>query len=137
LLPFAGFPSTSCVAQGNGRAQAKEPRDGAVGGAWLFMAPDLVPQSWQHRAVPAVLVPLLPEEAERVLAEGRALSRLDPEDLALAHLVADGVPVRQIADRLHLAPRSVYRRLATLREEVGVHNMTELVAELARRGFGA
>ncbi len=81
------------------------------------------------------LVPLLPDEARDVLAGEPAGSELHGEDLALAKLVASGVPVDDVARRLHLTSRTVYRRLARLRRLVGVTTTGELVAELASRGF--
>lgn len=81
------------------------------------------------------LVPLLPGEASDVLSGDPATSELHGEDLALAKLIARGIPVESCARELHLTSRTVYRRLARLRRLVGVGSTSELVAELARRGF--
>ena len=81
------------------------------------------------------LVPLLPGEATDVLSGEPASSELHGEDLALAQLIARGIPVEDCARELHLTSRTVYRRLARLRRLVGVGTTNELVAELARRGF--
>jgi DNA-binding CsgD family transcriptional regulator len=81
------------------------------------------------------LVPLLPGEANDVLSGEPAGSELHGEDLELARLVARGIPVDDCARRLHLTSRTVYRRLARLRRLLDVTTTSELVAELARRGF--
>lgn len=102
---------------------------------WILVTPSELPDRWRDRAVPMFLVPLLPGEARDVLAGEAAGSELHGEDLALARLIARGVPVDDCARQLHLTSRTVYRRLARLRRLVGVDTTTELVAELARRGF--
>ena len=102
---------------------------------WILVAPSALPERWRDRATPMFLVPLLPDEARDVLAGEPAGSELHGEDLALAKLVARGVPVDDVARQLHLTSRTVYRRLARLRRMVGVSTTGELVAELARRGF--
>ncbi|HEV2756092.1 MAG TPA: helix-turn-helix domain-containing protein [Actinomycetota bacterium] len=102
---------------------------------WILVAPSALPERWRDRATPMFLVPLLPDEAHDVLAGEPAGSELHGEDLALAKLVARGVPVDDVARQLHLTSRTVYRRLARLRRLVGVTTTGELVAELARRGF--
>ncbi|MDQ3956723.1 MAG: helix-turn-helix domain-containing protein [Actinomycetota bacterium] len=102
---------------------------------WILVAPSALPERWRDRAAPMFLVPLLPEEARRVLAGEAAASELQDEDLSLARLVARGVPVDDIAGQLHLTSRTVYRRLARLRRTIGVSTTAELVAELSRRGF--
>jgi DNA-binding CsgD family transcriptional regulator len=102
---------------------------------WILVAPSALPERWRDRATPMFLVPLLPEEARDVLAGEPAAPELHGEDLALAKLIARGVPVDDVARQLHLTSRTVYRRLARLRRLVGVATTGELVAELARRGF--
>jgi DNA-binding CsgD family transcriptional regulator len=60
---------------------------------------------------------------------------LDPADENLARLTARGLTVSAMAGRLNLSARSVNRRLARLRERLGVASTAELAVELARRGF--
>ena len=102
---------------------------------WILVAPGALPERWRDRAAPMFLVPLLPDEARDVLSGHPAGSELNGEDLSLARLVAQGIPVDDCARELHLTSRTVYRRLARLRRMVGVTTTSELVAELARRGF--
>lgn len=105
-------------------------------GGWIFLEPGAVPERWAERAIPVMLVPLTPEESGQMLnAEPVDAGTLAP-DADLMRLVARGLSAEVIARRLGLAARSVYRRLARLRETFGVASTAELAAELARRGFG-
>ncbi len=110
-----------------------EPR-GSYGG-WLFLDRHAVPERWRERAVEVLLVPRLPAEAEQVLEGNRGSPEIAPEDERLASLVARGIPVPEIATELGLTPRSVERRLARLRDQLGVGSTAELVAFLSQRGF--
>lgn len=95
-----------------------------------------MPAVWQERAIDVSLVPLLPAEAEQLLTDRRAEPTLVGEgDLSLARLAARGLSGTQIARDLDIAPRTVYRRLARLRNVFGVESTAELAAELARRGL--
>ena len=104
--------------------------------SFLFLDTGTVPERWADRAISGTLVPLTSAEARQVLAEGR----VEPDELSgdsdLVRLVARGLSAEIIARRLGLAPRSVYRRLARLREALEVGSTAELAAELARRGYG-
>lgn len=100
---------------------------------WLLIGGP-IPERWQARAVPLSLVPLVPDEA-RELLEGTATRSVSEEEESFARLVAQGYSAEEIARRLHLTPRTVYRRLARLRARVGARNLTELAARLSRQGF--
>lgn len=105
-------------------------------GGWVFLEPGSVPERWAERAIPVMLVPLTPEESAQMLnAQPVDAGALSP-DTDLMRLVARGLSAEVIARRLGLAARSVYRRLARLRETFGVASTAELAAELTRRGFG-
>ena len=107
-------------------------RDAVV---WILMAPDLVPERWAGRVRQLAALPLLPEEVDAFLDKGRASPALSAEDEEIARHVASGCSPREIADSLHLAERTVYRRLARLRKRVGATTAEELAAKLARYGF--
>lgn len=131
----------SRAGEGNGLKAEEDPSPaelgpGAEAPGWILVAPSELPERWRDRATPMFLVPLLPGEARDVLSGEPAGSDLHGEDLALAKLIARGVPVDDCARELHLTSRTVYRRLGRLRRLVGVGTTNELVAELARRGFG-
>lgn len=102
---------------------------------WLFLPPDAVPRRWRDRAVDVSLVPLLPDEADRLLAGERLLPSVDHEDERLLMLVARGLSAPSIATELGTAVRTVERRLSRLRESFGVKTTGELAALLAREGF--
>lgn len=103
--------------------------------AFFFMPPSAVPPHWQSRAVDLVMVPLLPDEAAQMLQGGAEGPRLSPADQALVEFLAGGLSADAIATRLGLTRRSVQRRIARLRDDVGVTTTPELVSFFARRGF--
>lgn len=105
------------------------------GSTWLFVRADAVPDRWRRRAVETALVPLSPEETRELLDE-RLVPRLEPGDEGLLHLVARGQPISEVARRLGRPLRSVQRRVAHFRRAFGVSSTSELIAELAVRGFG-
>lgn len=76
---------------------------------------------------------LLPDEAASLA--GRTNGVPQPDESEFLALVASGLSAETIARRVHSAPRSVYRRLAKLRDHFGVQTTAELVAELSRRGY--
>lgn len=102
---------------------------------WLLLSPDAVPDVWRARAVPMVLVPLLPAEAAQVLSHRPAEQAIPASQLPLVRLVATGRSAQEIARQLGLSPRTVHRRVARLRDGFGVSTIHELATELARRGF--
>ena len=53
----------------------------------------------------------------------------------LLELVAQGLPDREIGERLHLSPHTVKHHIESLRAQVGVRNRTELAAWAGRYGF--
>jgi DNA-binding NarL/FixJ family response regulator len=105
--------------------------DGAPGG-WLLLRPHLVPEQWAARAVEMRGVWLGPEEMSGLLGPAEPEHRLTPEERELVPLVAAGLTRGAIADRLHVSPRTVQRRIARLRSRVGAGTHAELVAVLAR-----
>jgi DNA-binding CsgD family transcriptional regulator len=102
---------------------------------WIFLGGQPVPDQWQGRAFSVTLVPLLPEEAERLLAGEPAGPVIGAEDEPLARLAARGLSTEGIAHELHLSPRSVQRRLGRLRRQLGLASKSELTQFLAARGF--
>lgn len=103
---------------------------------WLLIASDEVPEQWRGRCMQVSMVRLLPGEAARLLSGNHNGPVFDEDDEELAHLLADGVRVEDIADRMHMTRRSVYRRIARLRAELGVATVAELATKLSRYGFG-
>lgn len=104
-----------------------------AGPTWVLLPPGTeLPTEWTERAVPLLLIPLLPAEVASVIERKR---RQEPGDPLFLGLVARGRAARDIARQLDITDRSVYRRLAALRDDFGVVTNAELAAELARRGF--
>lgn len=104
--------------------------------SYLFLDPDSVPEQWADRGIPMVMVPLTESESDQVLSDEPVKPDTLARDADLMRLVARGLSAEVLARRLGLAPRSVYRRLARLRDAFGVSSTAELAAELAARGFG-
>ena len=102
---------------------------------WVILGPDAVPEGWRARAVPMVLVPLTPAEADRLLSGDPVETTITPEDLRLIQLVAKGLSVVEIARVLSMSTRTTYRRVTRLRDEFAVSTLEELSTVLARRGF--
>lgn len=113
----------------------EHPREEAEDGGWVFLHPSRLPEGWRRRAIPVLLVPLLPPEAEAIFNGKETALRLDPEDEQMAALLARGETVGAIARRLGVPPRSLDRRLAELRERVGAGSTAQLATMLARAGF--
>ena len=106
--------------------------DGAPHGGWLLLRPHLVPDRWAARAVEMRGVWLDADEVSGLLDQAGPEDRLSAEERELVPLVAAGLTRGAIADRLHLSPRTVQRRIARLRSRVGAETHAELVAVLAR-----
>ena len=104
--------------------------------SFLFMDPASIPSRWADRAVPVVMIPLTSDESAQLLSDEPIQADELGQDADLMRLVARGLSAEVIASRLGLAPRSVYRRLARLRDAFGAESTAELATELARRGFG-
>lgn len=103
--------------------------------AWVLLSPETIPERWRGRATTVSLVPLLPREAQQLLREGRVMPEVPEQEEAVARLAARGLKASSIARMLGVSPRTVHRRIARLRERLGIGSSTELAAELARRGF--
>ena len=111
-------------------SQQTEPQ----GPTWLVVAPGTdLPAEWLERAIHVLLVALAPPEVAALVERKTRLSA--GADPAFLQLVARGLSAIAIARRLGTTDRSVYRRMAALRDEFGVATNAELTAELARRGF--
>jgi DNA-binding CsgD family transcriptional regulator len=113
-----------------------EPDKREVALAWIVMDPNLVPERWQGRVKPLAAVPLLPDEASRLLQDGTTSAGVALSEEPFIGMVASGLSPDAIARRTGISLRSVHRRLAALRDDFGVRSTAELVSQLAARGFG-
>lgn len=91
-----------------------------------------VPEQWRMRAIPVSLVTLLPDEAAQLLAGEPVTPALEGDELAFARLVAKGETAAGIGRALGITTRTVYRRLARLRDRFGVATTPELLNRLGR-----
>jgi len=58
---------------------------------------------------------------------------LSERELAILHLIADGVTTREIADQLYFSEASVKRSVGIIFEKLGVRNRSEAVSEAYKR----
>lgn len=74
-----------------------------------------------------------PTLAEALAMEAVAVDRHDPQQLLsprewqVLRLIAQGVPLAQIAEKLHLSPKTVTTHKAHLMEKLGVSNNADLI----------
>ena len=97
-----------------------------------MIAAHALPEEWRERAIPVYLVRLSDDEVEPFLPPDDGLG-LDAEERSIARLLARGVSPRAISETLHLSRRSVFRRLARLRQLHGVETNAELATKLAKQ----
>ncbi len=71
----------------------------------------------------------------QALQRHTALQGLEPEERLLLQRISEGATTADVADELHLSPRTVKRRLATLYRKLGVETRAEAIA-LAGRSAG-
>lgn len=69
------------------------------------------------------------------MAEGDAYDALTPREQEVLILLADGMPVDRIAERLFISPKTVENHRAHIMRKLGVHNMIELTRYAARLGL--
>jgi DNA-binding NarL/FixJ family response regulator len=105
--------------------------------AWIVLAGPDAPPQWQDRAVPAVLIPLLPSEFAQFKAGRRVEPRLSSTDERIASLLAAGASQSRIAQVVGLSLRTVQRRVGFLKRSFGVQTAQQLAHRLAAIGFEA
>ncbi len=102
---------------------------------FVLVDPESLPEHWRGRAHEMFLVSLLPSEVEEAFSGAAIRAQLSTEEEELAGFIAAGRSAREIAGQLHVAVRTVERRVASLRTRLGVDSTMELVAVLAEHGF--
>ena len=68
-----------------------------------------------------------------VPTESEQQTRLSERELAILHLIAEGVTTKGIANQLFLSESSVKRSVRLILEKLGVHNRSEAVSEAYKR----
>jgi len=66
-------------------------------------------------------------------AESQQQARLSERELAILHLIADGVTTKETANQLFLSEASVKRSVRLIFEKLDVHNRSEAVSEAYKR----
>ncbi|GGM88267.1 AAA family ATPase [Dactylosporangium sucinum] len=94
--------------------------------AALAVFDDLGLAPWAARARAALGRPAAPEPV-------RPAARLPARELQIAHLAAEGLTNRQIAERLYVSHRTVAARLARVYARLGVTSRASLATALNRR----
>jgi DNA-binding NarL/FixJ family response regulator len=80
---------------------------------------------------PAVTARVL-ERLRRGPEEDEALARLTDQERRILELIAEGLTNRQIADRIHLAEKTIKNYVSNLLTKLGMHRRTEVAAYGAR-----
>ena len=75
------------------------------------------------------------EEEEPAPANNGALARLTPREIEVLRLIAEGYTNTQIADQLHLSPRTIETHRANVRSKLHLDSRAELVRFAARNGL--
>ena len=100
---------------------------------WFLIAPHALPEGWRERAVPVYMIKLSSEDVKAFVPhEIHLRDRLDTEERAVAGLLSQGVQPSEIANTLHMSRRSVFRRLARLRQLTDTNTNAELATKLAK-----
>jgi DNA-binding NarL/FixJ family response regulator len=84
-----------------------------------------------HQVVERILS--FPRENERI-TDG-AYGTLTPREQEVMRLLAQGVPTREVAERLFISPKTVENHRANIMAKLGVHSTIELVRYAARLGL--
>lgn len=107
----------------------------STGPAWLIFSAD-VPERWSDRAITVQLVPLFPSEASDLLRGTAREPSVTAQEERILRLLGTGMTMANIARRLEVSTRSVERKVASLRDRLGVETTAELAAWFGvRRGW--
>lgn len=84
--------------------------------------------------------PRLRERVERLVKEGRdaptdPVERLTDREREILQLVAEGYTSREIADRLHISPRTVDTHRANLMDKLELEGISELIRYAIRKNI--
>lgn len=92
---------------------------------WVLVDHDAVPARWADRARNVAVIPLLADESADLL-NGEPVSRMDDTDERLLRLIGRGLSSKAIAARLRISERTVDRRVARLKNELGARSRFDL-----------
>ena len=89
----------------------------------------LVDRTEEHR-----LLRLLRHQRHQDSTERQRANRLTPRQTQILQLMADGVPVSEIAERLNMAPATLRTHVQNTLTRLGVHSQLEALALAIRQG---
>jgi DNA-binding NarL/FixJ family response regulator len=123
--------------------RAKAVEAGAVGYVTKITPLDEIPDLLRRASKGESL--LEDEEAERLLrylrhrrhqesTERQRANRLTPRQIEILQLMADGVPVQDIAKQLHMSPYTLRTHVQNILTRLGVHTKLEALAVAIRHG---
>jgi DNA-binding CsgD family transcriptional regulator len=115
---------TSAPAMPRLRVRARTGRWAVLHASWMNSGGD--------RAVTVILEEAAPTEVAPVIMSAYGLT---DREKTICGLVCQGLPTRQIADRLHLTTDTVQDHLKSVFERTGVHSRGELVATILQRDY--
>jgi len=82
------------------------------------------------------------DSRERELAQGRGVDAdigfaeaLTPREIQVLELLAEGLPNKAIADRLHISDQTVKFHVSSISGKLGAANRTDAVRRAVRRGL--
>ncbi len=84
------------------------------------------------KAITVILEEAAPAEVAPVIMSAYGLT---DREKTICGLVCQGLPTRQIADRLHLTTDTVQDHLKSVFDRTGVHSRGELVATILQRDY--
>jgi DNA-binding CsgD family transcriptional regulator len=106
------------------RVRARTGRWAVLHASWMNSGGD--------RAVTVILEEAAPAEVAPVIMSAYGLT---DREKTICGLVCQGLPTRQIADRLHLTTDTVQDHLKSVFDRTGVHSRGELVAAILQRDY--
>lgn len=100
-------------------------------GRWVTLHASWM-SSHGDKAISVILEEAAPAEVAPLIMSAYGLT---DREKTICALVCQGLPTRQIADRLHLTTDTVQDRLKSVFNKTGVHSRGELVATILRRDY--
>lgn len=77
-----------------------------------------------------------PEVCEALqLMEGRGMEHPSQREMEVLRAIADGLPSREIADRLYISENTVEAHRKSLFAKLGVRNLADLIVKAGKRGY--
>ncbi len=118
------YLDTSATAMPRLRVRARTGRWAVLHASWM--------NSLGDKAIAVIVEEAAPAEVAPVIMSAYGLTE---REKTICGLVCQGLPTRQIADRLHLTTDTVQDHLKSVFDKTGVHSRGELVATILQRDY--